>query len=302
MTEPAVLLRDLFCVHRTGQGDAAALQGLSLSVASGEQVCVLGPSGAGKTTLLRVVAGLQRPSAGIARVYGLDVGRMGERARAQVRGRWVGFLHQQADAALSPEMTVGRAVELPLALRGAGRADRERRAGELLEAAGLGNRRAALPGALSGGERQRVAVCAAVAHRPRLLLADEPTAELDERASIATAELIERLAASERTTVIVVSHDPALARRSARTVRIRDGRIIEDRDALVVAPGGWVRLGDERLRAAGIVGRARARPRPEGVLLSAASGTPATAPGSRAQTAAAAGAPGAAGAAGAAGA
>ena len=267
---PAVGLRDVFCVHRTGQGDAAALQGLSLSVAGGERLCVLGPSGAGKTTMLRVIAGLQRPSAGVARVFGVDVGRLSTRASARARNASLGFLHQHAEAALSPDLTITRAVALGLALRGIGRAAREERARELLAAAGLEDRADALPGQLSGGERQRVAVCAAVAHRPRLLLADEPTAELDDAAGEAIAQLIERLTERDGATVITVSHDPELGRRAGRTVRIRDGRVVEDGDSLVVAPGGWVRLGDERLRAAGIGEHLRAESASDGLLLTAA--------------------------------
>lgn len=267
---PAVALRDVFCVHRTGQGDAAALQGLSLSVGGGERMCVLGPSGAGKTTMLRVIAGLQRPSAGVARVFGVDVGRLSARASARTRNASLGFLHQHAEAALSPDLTITRTVALGLALRGIGRAAREERARELLAAAGLEDRADALPGRLSGGERQRVAVCAAVAHRPRLLLADEPTAELDDAAAEAIAQLIERLTEHDGATVITVSHDPELGRRAGRTVRIRDGRLVQDGDSLVVAPGGWVRLGDERLRAAGIGEHLRAEAAGGGLLLTAA--------------------------------
>lgn len=267
---PAVELRDVFCVHRTGQGDAAALQGLSLSVADGEQVCVLGPSGAGKTTMLRVIAGLQRPSAGIARVFGIDVGRLSARASARARSVSLGFLHQHAEAALSPDLPIVRSVALGLALRGVGRATREQRATELLTAAGLEERVDALPGRLSGGERQRVAVCAALAHRPRLLLADEPTAELDDDAAETIARLIVRLTDRDGATVITVSHDPELARRAGRTVRIRDGRVVQDGDSLVVAPGGWVRLGEERLRDAGIGERLQAEPVGTGLLLTGA--------------------------------
>ncbi len=269
-SEPAVQLRDVFCVHRTRQGDAAALQGLSLSVAPRERMCVLGPSGAGKTTMLRVVAGLVRPSAGVARVFGVDIGRLSGRAAARVRNSSIGILHQHAEAALSPDLVIDQAVALPLALRGIGRAERRSRARELLAAAGLQDRSGARPSELSGGERQRVAVCAAVAHRPRLLLADEPTAELDDAAAEAIAQLIEQLADQDGTTVITVSHDPELARRAARTVRIRDGRVVQDGDSLLVAPGGWVRLGDERLRGAGIGQHLQAEPTEDGLLLTPA--------------------------------
>ncbi|MGI8713834.1 MAG: ABC transporter ATP-binding protein [Solirubrobacteraceae bacterium] len=273
---PAVKLRDVFCVHRTHQGDAAALQGLTLTVATGERVCVLGPSGAGKTTLLRVIAGLQRPSAGVAEVFGLDVGRLSPRATARARNRWVSFPHQHAEAALCPDLTIAHGVALGLALRGVPAAQRDVRAAELLTAAGLGDRADTFPCRLSGGERQRVAVCAALAHRPRLLLADEPTAELDAAAALTVAQLIEQLADRDGTTVIIVSHDPALAQRWPRAVQIRDGRLVEDRDSagdsLVVAAGGWVRIGRRRLAAAGIGERVRAQGAPAGagVLLTAA--------------------------------
>src|SRR5215475_13365543 len=118
MSEQIVELRDVFCVHRTGQGDAAALQGAELCSGSGEVLCVLGPSGAGKSTLLRVIAGLQTPSAGIVRVMGEDIGREGERARAAFRHRHLGLLGQSSESALPPDLPVAQAVEMPLILRG----------------------------------------------------------------------------------------------------------------------------------------------------------------------------------------
>jgi peptide/nickel transport system ATP-binding protein/energy-coupling factor transport system ATP-binding protein len=271
MEGSAVQLRDVFCVHRTPEGDAAALQGLSLELRHGERLCVLGPSGAGKTTLLRVIAGMQPPSAGSVLVFGRDPGRLSGRERAALRHHWIGFLDQHAEATLPPDLTVGRAVELPLALRGVPRAARRARATELLEVAGLGDRAGALPSQLSGGERQRVALCAALAHRPLLLLADEPTAELDEASAESVAGLIEELAAAHGTTVIVVSHDPALADRAERTVRIRDGRVVEQRErgrgSLTVAGDGWVQLPAGMLERAGIDGAVHAVAVDGGVLL-----------------------------------
>jgi ABC-type lipoprotein export system ATPase subunit len=276
MTPSIVELRDVFCVHRTDEGDAAALQGMSLELAAGETVCVLGPSGAGKSTLLRVIAGLQRPSAGVVNVLGSDVGRLPARARALIRHQRLGFLGQRADAALPPAMSIRRAVGLPLSLRGVRGAARENRVDELLARAGLDGRAGALPDELSGGERQRVALCAALAHRPALLLADEPTGELDERTAEQVRGLIVELARHDGAAVIVVSHDPATAEIAGRTVRIRDGRVVEDGRAgdlgLLVGPGGWLRLPTELLRAAGIEGRVHARPTAGGVVLSPAPG------------------------------
>jgi ABC-type lipoprotein export system ATPase subunit len=274
MSAPAVQLQDIFCVHRSSEGDAAALQGLTLELAPGERLCVLGPSGAGKTTLLRVLAGLQPPSAGSALVFGRDVGRLSSRQRSVFRHQTIGFLDQHAEAALAPDLRVAQSVALPLALRGVPRATRRARVTELLATAGLGDRGDALPGQLSGGERQRVALCAALVHRPRLLLADEPTAELDQQSALAISALIDELAEAERMTVIVVSHDAAMAERAPRVVRIRDGRVVEDRQyggrSLVVDRGGWLRVPGGLLDAAEIFDRADAPAVPGGVLLTPA--------------------------------
>jgi ABC-type lipoprotein export system ATPase subunit len=268
-------LRDVFCVHRTREGDAAALQGLSLEVGRAEQVCILGPSGAGKTTLLRVIAGLHPPSAGVVRVLGSDMGRLGARARASLRHDAIGFLGQRADVVLAPDLTVSEAIALPLILRGASRPDRRARTRELLEAVALGDRSDARPHQLSGGERQRVALCAALAHRPGILLADEPTGELDEQAAAAVRRLIVETCTAEGTTALIVSHDPVAATRAERTLRMRDGRIVEDARGgaahIVVAAGGRLQLPPELLARAGITDRAEVEEAPEGLLLRAAS-------------------------------
>ena len=271
--ESVVELRDVFCVHRTNEGDAAALQGVSLNLAQGELLCVLGPSGAGKTTLLRVIGGLQAPSAGVVRVLGLDIGRLPAGPRARLRRAAIGFLDQHAESALAPDLRVGQAVALPLAVRGVKAPARRARVTELLDAAGLGERITALPRQLSGGERQRVALCAALAHRPRLLLADEPTAELDEPSADAMRDLIAAMAQTHACSVIVVSHDAVIATRAQRAVRIRDGRIVEDRDeraaALVVDRSGWLRLPAQLRARAGIGERAHVRSVDGGLLVTA---------------------------------
>jgi ABC-type lipoprotein export system ATPase subunit len=235
---------------------------------------VLGPSGAGKSTLLRVIAGLQRPSAGSANVLGVDIGRISERRGSRLRHAQIGYLDQRAETMLAPDLRVESAVALPLALRGMTSASRTARVDELLSATGLSDRRDALPGELSGGERQRVALCAALAHRPTLLLADEPTGELDARSAADVQGLIAQLAKAHRTTVVLVTHDPAAAEVADRAVRIRDGRIVEDfrdgRDALVVGRGGWLQLPNAMLASAGIGERASVKPVAGGVLISAA--------------------------------
>src|SRR5690242_13403090 len=277
MSEVVIELRDVFCVHRTNEGDAAALQGMNLALGRGEVLSVLGPSGAGKSTILRVVAGLQQPSAGIVRVLGRDIGRMPARARSRLRHELMGFLGQHADTALSPDLRMRAAVALPLRLRGVPRRESLRRVAELFEVTALADRADALPAELSGGERQRFALCAALAHRPALLLADEPTGERDEASADGTRALIVELARINGTSVILVTHDPATAEVADRTLRIRDGRIVGDRrgaeEALVV-DGGWLRLPSDVLTQAGIGRRARVRPTPDGVIVTRADSDP----------------------------
>jgi ABC-type lipoprotein export system ATPase subunit len=277
MSEAVVELRDVFCVHRTNEGDAAALAGTNLELGRGEVLGVLGPSGAGKSTLLRVIAGLQPPSAGAVRVLGRDIGRMSVGSRARVRHELMGLLGQRTDTALSPDVRMRDAVALPLALRGVPWRERRRRVDELFQVTGLADRADARPAELSGGERQRFALCAALAHRPALLLADEPTGELDDASAAAIRALIVELARTNGTSVILVTHDPATAGVADRMLRIRDGRIVSDRRAgerqgeeALVVDGGWLRLPPDLLTAAGIGRRARAQPTPDGVIVTRA--------------------------------
>jgi ABC-type lipoprotein export system ATPase subunit len=274
MTQPAVELRDVFCVHRSSQGDAAALQGMNLTLGFGELLCVLGPSGAGKSTMLRVIAGLQLPNAGVVSVLGRDIGRLPSRRRARLRHERLGFLAQRSDAALPPDLSVGAAVAMPLALRGAPTRARRARVAELLDAAGVRDLADARPDELSGGERQRVAACIALAHRPSLLLADEPTGELDEAAAASVRSLIAELVRRGNASAIVVSHDAAMGAVADRTIQIRDGRVVdegngEDR-AVVVDERGWLRLPDEALDAAGIGRLARVSVGADGLVLAPA--------------------------------
>ena len=269
----AVEARQLFRVHRTAEGDAAALQGLTLTVARGEVLVVLGPSGAGKSTLLRVLAGLEPPSAGEARVFGLDLGRMGSRRRAAMRRDRVGMVDQYHEHALPPALSCADGVALPLALRGVGPRARVARAYALLERVGLADRAHARPAELSGGERQRAAVCAALVHGPDLLLADEPGGELDAESAREVFGLIAELAAARRATVVLVSHDPAATEVADRVVWLRDGRVSDEAargqrdEAIVVGTGGWVRLPDDLLRHAGLGARLSARAEPGRIVL-----------------------------------
>ncbi len=244
-------MRDVFRIHRTPEGDAAALQGLTLEVPDGQVVVVLGPSGSGKSTLLRILAALEAPSAGIARVLGEDVVHLRGRRAAEFRARNLGLVDQHYDRALPPDLPCGEVIALQQALRGVDRATRRTRADELLDAVGLGDAAGALPSELSGGQQQRVALCAALAHRPRLLLADEPSGELDAVNAAEVYRLIRELVRETGGTAVVVSHDPGSEQIADRVVRIRDGRLsqesVDGGEALVVGRGGWVHLPGELL-------------------------------------------------------
>jgi ABC-type lipoprotein export system ATPase subunit len=280
----AIELRDVFRVHSTPEGDAAALQGLSLRVADGEVLTVLGPSGSGKSTLLRLLAGLERPSAGAVRVYGEDVGKLPARRLARYRSTLLGYADQHYARALAPELTARELVSLQLGLRGEPRAERDARADELLERVGLAAKRDRRPTELSGGEQQRVALCAALAHRPKVFLADEPTGELDAATADQVYAMLNELVREHRCTTVIVSHDPESARIADRIVRIRDGRVSEEwarddetSDTIVVGRGGWLRLPEELLLRAGIGARATAR-FDSGAVLVEPTGERATAP------------------------
>src|SRR5439155_705271 len=204
----AVELRDVFRIYRAPEGASVALQGLTLSIAEREIVLVLGPSGSGKSTLLRIVAGLDRPSAGVARVLESEPAKLRHRRLAAFRSQHLGILDQHYARSLSPDLTCRETVGLRLALLGLPRPVCDREAIKLLERVGLRDRAGERPGSLSGGEQQRVAVCAALVHRPRLLLADEPGGELDASNAAAIYELIAELVRERGATALVVSHDP----------------------------------------------------------------------------------------------
>jgi ABC-type lipoprotein export system ATPase subunit len=276
----AIEVRDVFRVHSTPEGDAAALQGLSLAVREREVVTVLGPSGAGKSTLLRLLAGLERPSAGAVRVLGDDLGKLPARRLAEYRATNLGYVDQHYVRALAPELSARELVSLQLGLRGSPEATRLARADALLERVGLTSKRDRRPRELSGGEQQRVALCAALAHEPRIFLADEPTGELDAETADQVYDLVGELVREQGCTTLLVSHDPESAKVADRIIRIRDGRVSEewDRgdeapDTIVVGRGGWLRLPEELLLRAGIGERASAALDDGRVVVTPAPGT-----------------------------
>jgi ABC-type lipoprotein export system ATPase subunit len=253
--------RELFAVYPSATGGVAALQGLTLSVESDETCVVLGPSGSGKTTLMRVIAGLARPSAGSLVVAERDLVHASPAELGAYRRDVLGYADQHYWRALAGELTAAELVAVPLGLAAVPERERTLRAHELLERVGLLDRADALPAELSGGEQQRIALCAALAGRPRLLIADEPTGDLDAESANAVLALLSELVSEHGSAAIVVSHDPASTDIADRVVHIRDGRVSEERaggaETAVIGTGGWLRIPEEVLRSAGIHDRAR---------------------------------------------
>lgn len=205
-------------------GAVNILKGIDLDVAAGEALGVVGPSGSGKTSLLMVIAGLERASAGRVAVAGNDVTAMDEDALALFRRSAVGIVFQ--DFHLIPTMTALENAALPLEF--AGRADAFEKARATLDAVGLGHRLSHYPGQLSGGEQQRVALARAFAPEPALLLADEPTGNLDQATGAAVMDILFRLHEEKGTTLMLITHEPRLAARCGRIVTVADGRIADD--------------------------------------------------------------------------
>ncbi len=225
----AIVGTGLIRIHASPAGPVAALRGLDITVGSGEVAAVIGPSGSGKSTLLRLVAGLDRPSAGRLTVLGEDLALASDRGLERHRREHVGIVEQHYRRALSPYLTVAQAIGLPLALRGVAAVERSRRVDELLERIGLPDRGGALRHELSGGEQQRVAFAVALATRPPLLLADEPTGELDAVTAETILGVLRDLVRAEGSTCLVVTHDELVERVADRVIHVADGRAVAER-------------------------------------------------------------------------
>jgi putative ABC transport system ATP-binding protein len=215
-------LDDVRKVYRTGTIEVEALRGVSLTIRQGEYVAIMGPSGSGKSTLMHILGCLDRPTSGRYLLAGEDVGEMDEIELAEVRNQRVGFVFQQFN--LLPSLTALRNVEMPLAYAGVARERRRRRAMAALDRVGLGDRVAHRPGELSGGQQQRVAAARALVTDPDLLLADEPTGNLDSAASAEVLALFDELHRQGRT-VVLITHEGDIARRAVQVVRLRDGAV-----------------------------------------------------------------------------
>jgi putative ABC transport system ATP-binding protein len=228
MNAPAMALvsaRGLTKEYGSGEGLVRAVDGVDLEVPPGETLAVMGPSGCGKSTLLQLLGGLDRPSAGELSLAGRPVNRLSERALARLRCTEVGFVFQAYH--LMDELTAQENVELPVLLAGRSPREARRRARDLLDQVGLADRARHLPAMLSGGQRQRVAIARALANKPRLVLADEPTGNLDTAATLEVLRLLEALHTSGLT-LVIVTHDERIAATADRLISMRDGAFVDE--------------------------------------------------------------------------
>jgi putative ABC transport system ATP-binding protein len=221
-----IQLQDVTRVYRIGEVETSALRGVNLDIGQGEFTAIVGPSGSGKTTMLQLMGCLDRPTSGSVHINGYDVTRFSPGKRADLRKGTIGFVFQFF--ALIPGLTAYENVELPLLLIGEKASTRRQRANELLEAVGLASRARHRPDQMSGGEQQRVAIARALATRPVLVLADEPTANLDTENGNQVMDIMQRLNAETGTTFIFATHDPRVIPFARRVVTLRDGQVSEN--------------------------------------------------------------------------
>lgn len=221
---PYIVCSGLFKIYKVADLEVVALRGLELNVRPGEIIAIVGASGSGKSTLLNILAGYDTPSAGTVRVGEYDLLNMTNREVVDYRRREVGFIWQETSRNLFPYLTALENVELPMVLTGLPPKARRQRSEELLSLVGLSQRMHHTQAELSGGEQQRVSIAVALANKPPLLLADEPTGELDDETSAAVLDLLNRVNRDLATTIVVVTHDPAIASSVGRAIAIRDGK------------------------------------------------------------------------------
>jgi putative ABC transport system ATP-binding protein len=225
-TSVTVAVRSLTKIFGAGEAQVEALRGIDLDVARGEFVAVMGPSGSGKSTLLHLIGGLDAPTAGTVRLGGDDLGTLDDDRLTLLRRRRIGFIFQAFN--LIDVLTAEENVALPLAIDGVAEAVASRRALAALDLVDLAHRRGHVPGRLSGGEQQRLAIARALVTEPLLLLADEPTGNLDSASSDQVMTLLRNLVDQRRQTILMVTHDARQAARADRLVRLRDGRVVEE--------------------------------------------------------------------------
>jgi putative ABC transport system ATP-binding protein len=231
MPENAITLRDVTKTYKTGSLEVQALRGVTFTIAKGEYVAIMGPSGSGKSTLMNLIGCLDRPTTGSYILDGSDVGTLDDNELAAIRLEKLGFVFQGFN--LLARTTAIKNVALPLFYAGASKRDRDARAERMLGEVGLGDRGTHKPNELSGGQQQRVAIARALVNDPAVLLADEPTGNLDSKTSTEIMALFAKLNADGRT-IIMVTHDPETARHAKRVIRVRDGLVVAD-EATVAA-------------------------------------------------------------------
>ena len=222
--ESVLRLEDVYKIYRMGSVEVAALNGVSLEISAGEMVSIMGPSGSGKSTLMNVIGCLDVPTAGKYYLDGEDVGALSDNRLSEIRGRQIGFVFQTYN--LLPRLTARANVELPLVY--ASGSSRRQRALDALETVGLAERARHKPMELSGGQQQRVGIARALVKDPRILLADEPTGNLDSRSSEDIMALLKSLNRDQGQTVIIVTHEDDIARQTDRMITILDGKVVRD--------------------------------------------------------------------------
>ncbi|MEE8402278.1 MAG: ABC transporter ATP-binding protein [Candidatus Hydrothermarchaeaceae archaeon] len=222
MEKPVIQLEDVTKVYQMGEVDVHALRGVDLSIHEGEFVSIMGPSGSGKSTMLHIVGCLDRPDSGRVFLEGADISRLTDSELARVRGKKIGFVFQFFN--LYPTLNTLENVELPMMILNAGKEERRKKAKKLLESIGMGDRMYHLPSQLSGGQRQRVAIARALANDPAVILADEPTGNLDSKSGGAVLKIFKELNEEGRT-VVVVTHETSIAESAAKIVKMKDGLV-----------------------------------------------------------------------------
>ena len=227
--DPVVVVKDVCKEYRRNQNVLKVLQNMNLELAAGDYVSLMGPSGSGKSTLLNLIAGLDRPTSGGVYVCGQDLGKTSQSALAKWRARHVGFIFQMYN--LIPVLTAYENVELPLTLTPLKRSQRAQQVKTALEIVGLSDRMDHYPRQLSGGQEQRVSIARAIATDPTLIVADEPTGDLDAKSGNEILDLMHRLNEEFHKTIIMVTHDPNAAARAKRNLNLLDGRLVGDSQA-----------------------------------------------------------------------
>jgi putative ABC transport system ATP-binding protein len=224
MPDLIIKLKDVWKIYKMGEVEVPALKGLNLDVKKGEFLAVQGPSGSGKSTAMNMIGALDYPTKGHIYLEGKDISLLTESELAQLRGRKVGFVFQQFN--LIPTLTAAENVSLPMMFQGASTGQRKKRAEELLTLMNLAHRFSHKPAELSGGEQQRVAVARALSNDPDVILADEPTGNLDSKTGASMMDLFKKLNSEQKKTIVMITHDEKLARQAKRIAHLKDGIII----------------------------------------------------------------------------